>query len=105
MLYEADTEAPKVMHTNPLPSPHDAACFRYESTTVYKAIKWVMVSPSMILAPREHILVISNIIIIFHGEGDFMSSVSITKIEPKWYVFSQIIHNYKKFYVTLKCVT
>ena len=69
LLYEADTEAPKVMHTNPLPSPHDAACFRYESTTV-KAIKWVVVSLSMILAPREHILVISNVIIIFHGEGD-----------------------------------
>ena len=52
LLYEADTEAPKIMHTDPLPSPHDAACFRYESTTV-KAIKWVVVSLSMILAPRE----------------------------------------------------
>lgn len=40
-LYEADTEAPKIMHTDPLPSPNDAACFRYESTTV-KAIKWVI---------------------------------------------------------------
>ena len=38
LLYEADTEAPKIMHTDPLPSPHDAACFRYESTTV-KAIQ------------------------------------------------------------------
>ena len=66
--YEADTEAPKIMHTDPLPSPHDAACFRYESTTV-KAIKWVVVSLSMILAPREHILVIPNVTVIFHGKG------------------------------------
>ena len=63
LLYEADTEAPKIMHTDPLPSPHDAACFRYESTTV-KAIKWVVVSLSMILAPREHILVIPNVILV-----------------------------------------
>ena len=68
LLYEADTEAPKIMHTDPLPSPHDAACFRYESTTV-KAIKWVVVSLSMILAPREHILVIPNVTVIFHGKG------------------------------------